>query len=577
MVSPPTPPDEAKRIQNLDSYRLLDTPFEPVFDEIVSLAAKICGVPYAMISLVDRKRQWFKAVHGLKDVRETPRDISFCGHAILQDEVFYVPETRADVRFADNPFVTGELAIRVYAGMPLESDEGFKLGTLCVLSDQPKPLDPLQLDSLKQLSHVLTALFTARKREARFALLGQVLDELNDEIVLADPSTLECTYANASAHKALPHAESLAGTRLYDIAGAFSSSEHMQRIAALQSGEKERIELEVRRAGESQDNETENVVELRMQRLTSAADSMLVAIGHDISERKKLDKVRAELHESLERHHRELSRAYTQLSDELAIAREMQLRFLPAPKCIGNVCFDWLFRASSYLGGDIFDYFPLDKRHLCFHLIDVSGHGVAAALLAFSAQREMFSARSEILAVLRENNGDIGRAASMSVEAFNRKFAAMNESSLYLTMIFGILDIQSGETALVQAGHPAPLYRTPDAPPAPIGHGGLPIGILDQAEYEAHRVRMVPGARLYLYSDGITDCANPDDEFFGQQRMEKLLMRKDGAPLAEVRDTIGHALIEWQGGKESFDDDVTLVMMEYRAPNQTMHAEVMKS
>lgn len=573
MVSAPLPPDEAQRLKNLDSYLLLDTPYEDVFDEIASLAAKICGVPYAIISLLDSKRQWFKAAHGLGEVRETSRDISFCGHAILQDEVFYVPDAQADARFHDNPFVTGTLSIKVYAGMPLASEEGYKLGTLCVLSDRPTPLSDVQLESLKQLSHVLTALFKARKKEARLAFLGQVLDQLDDEVVLADPATLECTYANAAAHRAFTRyadGEGMPALTLTDITQAASSPQRQRMTEALRSGEQPHATLEVQRPGRDGDGEAENTVELRLQRLTTGAIVKIAAIGHDISERKKLEKVKAELHESLERHHRELGHAYGVLSEELALAREMQLRFLPPPKTIRNVSFDWLFRASSYVGGDIFDYFALDDRYLCFHVIDVSGHGVSAALLAFNAQREMFSARTDMLVHIREGGGDIARAAELTIKAFNRKFVAMNASSLYLTMLFGILDTHTGDVALVQAGHPPPYFCTPEtAAVKPIGEGGLPIGILDHADYDAHLLCMTPGARLYLYSDGVTDCADDAEEMFGEARMEQLLASQHRLALPKVRDALGNALLAWRGSKDGFDDDVTFLTVEYRMPNQT--------
>lgn len=575
MVTAPIPPDEARRLQNLDSYRLLDTPYEAVFDEIASLAARICGLPYAMISLVDSQRQWFKAVHGLVDTRETPRDISFCGHAIMHDEVFYVPDALADERFFDNPLVTGELSIRVYAGMPLASEEGYKLGTLCVMSDRPTPLTDAQLESLKQLSHVLRALFTARKKEARLAVLGQVLDQLQDEIMLADPQTFECTYANLAAHKACLHEGSLQGMRLSEIAQADGNDEHRRLIDAFQSGAVGNIRLELTRGGVTEEGEPQKFVELRLQRLADHGNKIAL-IGHDISERKKLDKVKAELHANLERHHQEMSRAYAQLSDELAIAREMQLRFLPPPKRIDRISFDWLFRASSYLGGDIFDYFPLDERYLCFHVIDVAGHGVSAALLAFAAQRQMFAARGDARVLIRQLDGDIARAAPIVVQEFNRRFSAMNESSLYLTMIFGILDTQSGDVALVQAGHPPPLFARPDSQAlTPVGDGGLPIGILDDAGYEAHVVRMTPGSRLYLYSDGVTDCSDGQEEMFGRERLEKLLVQKHGTPLAEVRDALGSALEAWRGGNAGFEDDVTFLTVEWCLPNQPPRSSVM--
>lgn len=562
MIAAPIPSDDAQRVENLDSYLLLDTPFEAVFDEIASLAAKICSVPYALITLVAKDRQWFKAAHGLKNLRETPRDISFCGHAILHDEVFHVPDAQEDERFSDNPFVTGELSIRVYAGMPLTSEEGFKLGTLCVLSDRPARLNDWQLESLKQLSTVLSALLKARKREARLALLGQVLNQLDDEVLLVDARSTECIYANAAACAAHDCADtSLAGRKLADLVQMEGRQEKELLVDTFRTGQRDRALLEQRRAGPAGE---ERRLELRMQRLTQNGLQVIVAIGHDVSEQKRLEQARAELHDDLEKRNLELSRAYAKLSEEMAIAREMQQRFLPAPKCIDSVRFDWLFRASSFLGGDIFDYFPLGNRHLCFYVIDVSGHGLSASLLAFYAQRQMVSGRQDMLQLLQAKQGDIRQVAPLVVRDFNARFASMTESGLYLTMVFGILDRESGEVALVQAGHPPALLCKPGSPGVEaIGNGGLPIGILDQADYESHLLRLEPGTRLYLYSDGVPDCENGDDEVFGQERMERVLAQTRDRPLQEVKEAIDQALTIWRGGEDGYKDDITFLSMEF--------------
>lgn len=153
MQSPTLPPDEDQRLLALRSLGLLDTPPEDRFDRITRLAATLLDMPIALVSLVDEKRQWFKSAYGL-DVRQISRDISFCGHTILDESVFIVPDTQADPRFEDNPLVTGPPHIRFYAGQPLQTPSGQRVGTLCVIDRQPRHLTPSQLALLKDLAQI---------------------------------------------------------------------------------------------------------------------------------------------------------------------------------------------------------------------------------------------------------------------------------------------------------------------------------------------------------------------------------------------------------------------------------------
>jgi len=140
MGAAPYPRNEADRLAVLKSYEVLDTVCETSFDHIVELATTLTGSPIALVCLVDAERQWFKAHAGM-EVRETPRDQSFCAHAILDPaEPLIVSDTAADPRFADNPLVTGEPKIRFYAGVPLVSPEGAALGTLCIIDREPREL-----------------------------------------------------------------------------------------------------------------------------------------------------------------------------------------------------------------------------------------------------------------------------------------------------------------------------------------------------------------------------------------------------------------------------------------------------
>lgn len=183
--------NEQSRQHALDSARLTDTLPEPAYDAIVEVASQICGVPIALVSLIDRDRQWFKARVGL-EAQETPRELAFCDHAIREPgALMEVPDARLDPRFAGNALVTGEPDIRFYAGMPLVTSAGEALGTVCVIDREPRHLDAGQRAALASLAKLTTALIEARQRElvATRALASRV--------ALAAPAKANAQYTVA--------------------------------------------------------------------------------------------------------------------------------------------------------------------------------------------------------------------------------------------------------------------------------------------------------------------------------------------------------------------------------------------
>ena len=154
MKKPDIPQDEAARLETLRSLNILDTASEERFDRLTRMAKRMFGVPIALVSFVDENRQWFKSCADL-DVSETPRDISFCGHAILGNEVFIIPDATKDERFADNPLVLNEPNVRFYAGCPLRYLNGSRLGTLCIIDRKPRSLSEEDLQTLKDLASMV--------------------------------------------------------------------------------------------------------------------------------------------------------------------------------------------------------------------------------------------------------------------------------------------------------------------------------------------------------------------------------------------------------------------------------------
>src|SRR5690349_21402929 len=151
MQSPAIPPDEAERLAALQSYDILDSGPEQAYDDLVRIAAHLLEMPIALVSLVDAERQWFEARIGL-DATETSREISFCGHAVVERRSLVVPDALADPRFVDNPLVTGPPHVRFYAGAPLRGPDGHVLGTLCVIDHEPRSMSPAKLELLEALA-----------------------------------------------------------------------------------------------------------------------------------------------------------------------------------------------------------------------------------------------------------------------------------------------------------------------------------------------------------------------------------------------------------------------------------------
>ncbi|NNC63441.1 MAG: diguanylate cyclase [Gammaproteobacteria bacterium] len=154
MIKPPIPADEFRRLESLRSLKLLDTPPEERFDRVTRLARRVFGVPISLVSLVDADRQWFKSSQGL-EATETPRDISFCGHAIVGDRIMVVNDATGDERFCDNPLVCGAPNIRFYAGYPLNAPDGAKIGTLCLIDSQPRDMSQEDLKLLRELGRMV--------------------------------------------------------------------------------------------------------------------------------------------------------------------------------------------------------------------------------------------------------------------------------------------------------------------------------------------------------------------------------------------------------------------------------------
>lgn len=190
MTSAPIPENEDQRLEKLQEYDILDTATEQDYDDIARLVTQICGTELSTISFVDRDRQWFKASVGIAE-QETSRDVAFCAHTILGDELFTVEDAAADPRFDDNPLVTIDPQLRFYAGMPLITPDGYRLGALCAIDRSPRRLTPEQEEALHILArHVVDLLELRRSR--------RILEDQNRE--LRELSDLKSRLMSIIAH-----------------------------------------------------------------------------------------------------------------------------------------------------------------------------------------------------------------------------------------------------------------------------------------------------------------------------------------------------------------------------------------
>ncbi|HEY5623053.1 MAG TPA: PP2C family protein-serine/threonine phosphatase, partial [Gammaproteobacteria bacterium] len=233
-------------------------------------------------------------------------------------------------------------------------------------------------------------------------------------------------------------------------------------------------------------------------------------------------------------------------------------RLLPADATVGGaVQFASLFCPSAHVSGDIFNVVPLGEDHCAFYVVDVAGHGVQASLTAVSL--------SSILTRDFLTGVESGRApqavrevAIPSVErvvaALNERFQTDHELSSYFTMIYGVFDAAAGLVRMCQAGHPLPIYVPARGDARVVGSGGYPVGLLASASYQAEEIVVEPGDRLYLYSDGITDCMNRHDEPFGDARLLDYVQAERERPIGEILSGLEARVAGWKGERLLHDD-----------------------
>ncbi len=256
------------------------------------------------------------------------------------------------------------------------------------------------------------------------------------------------------------------------------------------------------------------------------------------------------------------------IKHDLAMAAAMQRSLLPGKaSTVQGIVIDWLFLPSTQLSGDIFNFFPLDEHHIGFYILDVAGHGIASAMQSFTLSR-ILSPDTCYSNQLSNNSLSVSdhriakMTASSVVTNLNKQFQTDADNILYFTITYGVIDTQDNTIDLCQAGHPHSLHLKQGNPAVFIANSNLPVGVMPDASYGSVPLKYDSGDRLFLYSDGITECETPAGEMFGSERLRLFVEETRHLEMSKVVHQLDQRISDWHGAND-FDDDISLLILEF--------------
>jgi sigma-B regulation protein RsbU (phosphoserine phosphatase) len=273
----------------------------------------------------------------------------------------------------------------------------------------------------------------------------------------------------------------------------------------------------------------------------------------------------------------EQNRRQVELSDRLAIAHErlrreldtagrMQRRLLPpGGSRLHGVSFEWLFIPSACVSGDMLSFFGIDEKHVGFYCIDVAGHGIAASMLSASLSQLLkpeMDGRSPIKQRLAVEPYYAITPPVEVMSELNRKFQIDAQNFQYFTMVYGLVNASARSLEISNAGMPYPIYVPINDSAHYLGDGGFPVGIIEQARYESMKIQYRSGDRLFICSDGVSECCDTSGEMFGSERILNFLNGSHDMSLAEVLKELERIIGKWHGGAD-FEDDVSVLGIEF--------------
>jgi sigma-B regulation protein RsbU (phosphoserine phosphatase) len=261
-----------------------------------------------------------------------------------------------------------------------------------------------------------------------------------------------------------------------------------------------------------------------------------------------------------------LDKTYSYIKRDLELAAKAQIGLLPPQDMvISGVRFNWLFVPSAFVGGDTLNYFRINDDKIAFYQLDVAGHGVASALHSFSLTRILspeFNIAGDLSNDQEQGSQLTAPISSAKVaEQLNKRFQSGTEVSNYFTMAYGILDMSTKSIDICLAGHQKPIFIPFAGQPTNVGKNGFPIGILPDSDYESTVFEFTHGDRVFLHSDGISECTNDAGEEYGITRLQTLLYSARDNDLGTVSELVMNDLKKWKGD-DHFEDDISMLAFE---------------
>ena len=304
-------------------------------------------------------------------------------------------------------------------------------------------------------------------------------------------------------------------------------------------------------------------VEVTLNSVEIGGKAAMIVVWHDLTEIKRVEDELRKRTEELEALNHDLATSNARLKRDLRAAARIQQALLPAAlPDTAPVRLAWTFQPCEELAGDLLNIFLLDDRRVGFYVLDVSGHGVAASLLSVTVSHFLTPHGDNSLLKAPSRNGQPGTLAQPSdvIRRLNAQLCS-ERSEQFLTLFYGILDLASYTLCYANAAHPCPVVLSERAEPKELNGTGLPVGIVEEAEYEDAEVHLRPGDRFWLYSDGLLEAMNPADEQFGKERLLAAIQLSPSEALSDTIRSVLHAVEIWTGERGQ-QDDISLVAFE---------------